>query len=55
MNEAPPAQAMDLNTILKIALKGGASDIHLKAGLPAMFRTRGSLVPLEKRETDDTG
>lgn len=40
-------QAMDLNTILKVALKGGASDIHIKAGLPAMFRNRGSLVPLK--------
>ena len=28
---------MELNDILKIALKGGSSDIHLKAGLPAMF------------------
>jgi len=47
--------AMDLNTILKIALKGNASDIHLKAGLPPMFRTRGSLVPLKngKRLTPD--
>jgi hypothetical protein len=29
---------LDLNGILKIALKGGASDIHLKPGLPPMFR-----------------
>ena len=51
----PQGQAMDLNTILKVALKGGASDIHLKAGLPAMFRNRGSLVPLKngKRLTPD--
>jgi twitching motility protein PilT len=32
---------------LKIALKGGASDIHLKAGLPPMFRIDGDLVPLK--------
>ncbi|MHB8417716.1 MAG: type IV pilus twitching motility protein PilT [Myxococcales bacterium] len=38
---------MELNEILQIALKGGASDIHLKAGLPPMFRVDGSLVPLK--------
>ncbi|MFH1807817.1 MAG: type IV pilus twitching motility protein PilT [Pseudomonadota bacterium] len=37
---------MELNDILSIALRGGASDIHLKAGLPPMFRVDGSLVPL---------
>ena len=42
--------ALDLNEILKIALKGGASDIHLKSGLPAMFRVDGALVPLKKGE-----
>jgi len=41
---APP---MELNEILQIALRGGASDIHLKAGLPPMFRVDGSLVPLK--------
>ena len=41
---------MELNEILKIALKGGASDIHLKAGLPAMFRVDGALVPLKNGE-----
>ncbi|MEM7413703.1 MAG: type IV pilus twitching motility protein PilT [Myxococcota bacterium] len=30
-----------------MALKGGASDIHLKPGLPAMFRVDGTLVPLK--------
>ena len=39
---------MELNEILKIALKGGASDIHLKPGLPPMFRVDGTLVPLKK-------
>lgn len=38
---------MELNDILAIAIKGGASDIHLKAGLPPMFRVDGSLVPLK--------
>jgi twitching motility protein PilT len=28
-------------------MKGGASDIHLKAGLPPMFRVNGALVPLK--------
>ena len=38
---------MELNEILTIALRGGASDIHLKAGLPPMFRVDGQLVPLK--------
>src|SRR5512142_672498 len=38
---------MELNEILQIALRAGASDIHLKAGLPPMFRVDGSLVPLK--------
>ena len=41
---------MDLNEVLKIALKGGASDIHLKSGLPPMFRVDGALVPLKTSE-----
>src|SRR5215510_4061733 len=38
---------MELNEILQITLRGAASDIHLKAGLPPMFRVNGSLVPLK--------
>jgi twitching motility protein PilT len=38
---------MELNDILQVALRTGASDIHLKAGLPAMFRVDGKLVPLK--------
>jgi twitching motility protein PilT len=38
---------MELNEILQVALRGGASDIHLKAGLPPMFRVDGGLVPLK--------
>ena len=41
---------MDLNEVLKVALKGGASDIHLKSGLPPMFRVDGALVPLKTSE-----
>jgi twitching motility protein PilT len=40
----------DLNEILKVALKGGASDIHLKSGLPPMFRINGALVPVKNHE-----
>ncbi|HZZ85836.1 MAG TPA: type IV pilus twitching motility protein PilT [Anaeromyxobacteraceae bacterium] len=38
---------MELNEILQVALRGNASDIHLKAGLPPMFRVDGQLVPLK--------
>jgi twitching motility protein PilT len=38
---------MELNEILTVALKAGASDIHLKAGLPPIFRIDGSLVPVK--------
>ncbi len=41
---------MELNDILKVAVKGGASDIHLKTGLPPMFRVDGALVPLRNGE-----
>jgi twitching motility protein PilT len=41
---------MELNEILKVAIKGGASDIHLKSGLPPMFRVDGGLVPLKNGE-----
>jgi len=41
---------VELNDILKIALKGDASDIHLKPGLPPMFRVDGALVPLKNGE-----
>ena len=38
---------MELNDILQVAQRTGASDIHLKAGLPPMFRVDGKLVPLK--------
>ena len=36
---------MDLNEILQVAVKARASDIHLKAGLPPIFRRDSQLVP----------
>jgi len=42
--------SLELNEILKIALKGGASDIHLKSGLPPIFRVDGALVPLKNAD-----
>ncbi|MGK0360545.1 MAG: twitching motility protein PilT [Bradymonadia bacterium] len=36
---------LDIRPILNIAIQGGASDVHLKAGLPPLFRIRGGLVP----------
>jgi twitching motility protein PilT len=41
------SEPMELNDILAVAMKSGASDIHMKAGLPPMFRINGSLVPLK--------
>ena len=39
---------MELNQILALALKSNTSDIHLKAGLPPVFRVDGSLRPVPK-------
>jgi twitching motility protein PilT len=41
---------MDINEVLKIAVKQGASDIHLKVGLPPVFRIDGSLYPLKNAQ-----
>jgi len=41
---------MELKEILKVAIKGGASDIHLTMGLPPLFRVDGALVPLRDGE-----
>lgn len=41
---------MDLTEILTVGFKGGASDIHLKVGLPPMFRINGSLVALKNAD-----
>ncbi|MFA5517046.1 MAG: type IV pilus twitching motility protein PilT [Desulfuromonadales bacterium] len=39
---------MELKEILAVALKAKASDIHLKVGLPPIYRIDGSLRPLPK-------
>ena len=39
---------MELTDILGVALKARASDIHIKAGLPPIYRIDGSLRPLPK-------
>ncbi len=36
---------MELNDILKVGLQEKASDVHIKAGLPPIFRVSGSLIP----------
>ena len=41
-------QKLQLPELLRIAVKGGASDIHIKAGLPPMFRIDGSMRPLKE-------
>jgi twitching motility protein PilT len=44
---------MHVNDLLKIAVLGGASDLHLKVGSYPMMRVRGDLVPaLEERRLD---
>jgi len=37
---------IDLESVLKVAVQGKASDVHLKVGLPPLFRLKGGLVPL---------
>ncbi|MGE5248353.1 MAG: type IV pilus twitching motility protein PilT [Verrucomicrobiota bacterium] len=41
---------MDLNDILRAASRHGASDVHLKVGLPPILRINGKLVPLKVPE-----
>src|SRR5919197_4244592 len=51
--------AMELNPLLRRAVELGASDIHLKVGVPPILRRDGSLGPLEEspivsdRDTED--
>jgi twitching motility protein PilT len=40
--------AMELNPLLRRAVELGASDIHLKVGLPPILRRDGTLSPLEE-------
>jgi twitching motility protein PilT len=39
---------MELNPLLRRAVELGASDIHLKVGLPPVLRRDGALGPLEE-------
>jgi twitching motility protein PilT len=41
---------LDLNDILRAASKHGASDVHLKVGLPPILRINGKLIPLKVPE-----
>ena len=41
---------MDLNDLLGLAIRSGASDLHLKAGLPPMLRLGESLEPARGAE-----
>ncbi|MBI5419567.1 MAG: type IV pilus twitching motility protein PilT [Deltaproteobacteria bacterium] len=41
---------MELNDILKAAIRHGASDVHLKVGLLPVFRINGKIVPLKVPE-----
>ena len=41
---------IDLSSILNVAVKGKASDVHLKAGVPPILRVHGSLVPIKNHE-----
>lgn len=38
---------MEITEILKYAVQIGASDVHLKVGLPPLFRINGALAPLK--------
>jgi len=39
---------VDLNGILHEAIERGASDVHLKVGMPPTIRIHGILYPLEE-------
>ncbi len=41
---------LDLTSILNIAVKGKASDVHLKAGIPPVLRVHGTLVPIKNHD-----
>ena len=46
------AAVIDIATILGYAVQGGASDVHLKVGLPPLFRVSGGMVPLRNGQMD---
>jgi len=41
---------IDLTSILNVAVKGKASDVHLKAGVPPILRIHGSLMPIKNHD-----
>jgi twitching motility protein PilT len=41
---------IDLSSILNIAVKAKASDVHLKAGVPPILRIYGNLVPIKNHD-----
>lgn len=40
-------QIIDIDTILRLGLKKGATDIHLVANQPPVFRIQGELIPMD--------
>ncbi len=41
---------IDLSSILNVAVKSKASDVHLKAGVPPILRIHGNLVPIKNHD-----
>src|SRR5574337_361667 len=41
---------IDLSSVLNVAVKSKASDVHLKAGVPPILRVHGNLVPIKNHE-----
>lgn len=41
------SEELDLTAVLNLAVREGASDVHIKAGLPPILRINGSLVPIK--------
>jgi twitching motility protein PilT len=41
---------MELNDILKVAVQGKTSDVHVKVGVPPIFRVNGALAPMKGAE-----
>ncbi|MCK6526441.1 type IV pilus twitching motility protein PilT [Myxococcota bacterium] len=46
-NPQGPGESSQVNEILMAAISQGASDVHLRAGLPPMLRIQGGFVPLK--------
>ncbi|MBM4342951.1 MAG: PilT/PilU family type 4a pilus ATPase [Deltaproteobacteria bacterium] len=50
--DLPSVGAVDLKTLLHVAIRSGASDIHINVGMPPILRVHGDLWPLK---TDKIG